>query len=223
MSVQSLVEEEIQTIPLPQRLILSGIAWETYQTLLNTFDERGNVRLAYDEGVLEIMTKSEYHEIYSSRLARMVEALAEEFGLDAENLGTTTFNREDLKRGFEADECFYFAKEELIVRVLSQKHKLDLAVDPPPDLIIEVDITSGSLDKFPIYASLRVPEIWHYDGYDFNIHRLWGKRYVKATHSVAFPLVATHALRQFLTESRLMTTTAMLRSFRRWVKEQKHS
>ncbi|MBI3652578.1 MAG: hypothetical protein HY231_16275 [Acidobacteria bacterium] len=75
MSVQALVEDEAQTIPLPQRLILPGTTWQTYQNLLNTFDERGNVRLAYDAGVLEIMTKSEYHEIYSNRLARMVEAL----------------------------------------------------------------------------------------------------------------------------------------------------
>src|SRR5919112_5545286 len=131
-----------------QRVLLRNISWETYERLL---DERGDSRvprLAYDWGDLEIMSPSSEHE----SVAYFVAVLAEEMRVNAYGVGSTTYRRGDIGRGFEPDASFYIRNEERI----RGKPRIDLSVDPPPDLVIEVDITSPSLDKFPIYARLGV-------------------------------------------------------------------
>ncbi len=106
------------------------------------------------------MSPSTEHEEYNRTIALLVEIFAVEAGLDVRNVGSMTFQREDLERGFEPDSCFYVQNETRV----SGKTQIDLAVDPPPDLVIEVDITSPSLNKLPIHAQIGVPEVWRYDG-----------------------------------------------------------
>jgi Uma2 family endonuclease len=120
------------------RIILHGISWETYTRLLDDMEDSHAAHFAYDQGELEIMVLSERHEKPNRTLAVLVEVLAEELDIDLQRLGSTTFKRDDLQKGFEPDSCFYIQNE---IRVRG-KEKLDLAVDPPPDLVIEIDISS---------------------------------------------------------------------------------
>ena len=151
--------ETIKTLP-EQRTVLRNISWETYERLLADHLDSSSPRFAYDRGVLEIVVVSERHERPNRLIAQLVEVLAEEMALELDNLGSATFRRKDLQRGFEPDSCFYIQSEERV----HGKASLDLNVDPPPDLAIEVDITSHYLPGFPIHARFGVPEVWRYDG-----------------------------------------------------------
>ncbi len=141
-----------------RRILLPNASWGTYERLLAEREERRYPRFFYDRGVLEIVSPSKGHESISRIVALLVEELAVELDVDVESAGSTTFKREDLACGFEPDECFYFQNVEHV----RGKHNIDLNVDPPPDLVVEVDVTSYSLDKLPIYASLGISEVWRY-------------------------------------------------------------
>jgi len=148
------------------RILLHNASWETYERLLAEREERRSPRFFYDRGVLEILSPSAEHDGVSRVIAALVELLAEEADTDLFNAGSTTFKREDLARGFEPDECFYFGGNAGRVRELvAGKGNIDLdAGDPAPDLVVEVDIASPSLDKLPIYARLGVREVWRHAG-----------------------------------------------------------
>src|SRR5882724_6107193 len=141
--------------PPEQKVILNGVSWNTYEQLLTDLENQNAPRLTYDRGLLEITRPSGEHERYNRAVALLVEVLAEELNIDVDNLGSTTFRREDIERGLEPDSCFYIQN----VDKVRGKARIDLTTDPSPDLVIEIDITSGSLDKFPIYAQVGVPEI----------------------------------------------------------------
>lgn len=199
-----------------QRVILHDVSWETYEKLLTDLADQSCIRLAYDRGTLEIMSPTTKHERYNRTIALLVEILAEELGIDVASLGSSTFKRGDLERGFEPDSCFYIKNAELII----DKEELDLTVDPPPDLVIEVDITSGSLRKFPIYAQLRVPEIWRYDGRRLYIYQRVGDSYAESGCSASFSWLTSGALTDVLEKSKTLKRTALVRSFREMVRQQ---
>ena len=198
-----------------QRVLLRNISWETYERLL---DERGDSRvprLAYDRGELEIMSPSPEHEKFNRRIAQLVLAVTEELSIEAEDLGSTTFRREDLGRGFEPDSCFYIQNEEQV----RGKDRIDLAVDPPPDLVIEIDITSPSFSKLPIYAQMGVPEVWRYDGERMTILVLEGSDYAKTAESIVLPPVTSTDLTRFVEQSKSTRRTDWLRGVREWAQE----
>src|SRR5712692_1015770 len=168
--------------PAQQKVILKGVSWETYQRLLAEHQESSGTHFIYDEGNLEIMVLSARHEQPNRILALLVELLAEEFGIDVCAVGSMTVQREDLRKGFEPDSAFYIAHAAEV-----EGREVDPAVDPPPDLIIEADVTSPSLPRFPIFAAFGVPEVWRYDGSRVAIHRLEGGQYVDAASSSAIP------------------------------------
>lgn len=158
--------------PAEQRVMLHNVSWETYARLVAERGDRRVPRFAYDRGELEIMSPSTEHESVAYFLGLLVALFAGETGVNAYGVGSTTFKREDLERGFEPDSCFYVQNEERI----RGKSRIDLDVDPPPDLVIEVDITSPSLAKLPIYARIGVREIWRHDGERVSIFVLRGAR-----------------------------------------------
>jgi Uma2 family endonuclease len=202
----------------PERLVrLYGISWETYNRIISEHGQKGGTRFTYDKGVLEIRTTSLRYEEPNRTLAALVEILAEELEIDIERLGSTTFRRDDLEKGFEPDSCFYIQN----VEAICGKDEIDLAQDPPPDLTIEIDITSESLDRFPIFAAVGVPEVWRSDGNSVTIHRLEGDKYVETHHSLAFPPLTAEIATRFLAESRLVTSTAWLRGVREWARAQR--
>jgi Uma2 family endonuclease len=198
-------------------VVLRNISWRTYEDLLCDFQDYSAPRLAYDRGVLEIMSPSPEHERYNRAVALLVEVVAEETDLDIETLGSATFKRQDLLRGFEPDSCFYIQNADKI----RGKARIDLRSDPPPDLVIEVDITSKSLDKLPICAQLGVPEIWRYDGVTFEILILDGQQYRPSERSLALRLLTAGTISNFIETSKSSKRRAWLRTVREWLRANK--
>lgn len=202
----------------PERLvILDRVSWETYERLLTEHGERNGTRFTYDGGVLEIMVLSSRHEKRNRRLASLVEVLAEEWEIDIEQLGSTTFKREDLQKGFEPDSCFYIQNADAV----RGKEEVDLREDPAPDLTIEVDITRESLNRFPIFAAVGIPEVWRFDGTRVKFFKLDSGRYIETDHSLAFPAISCEIATEFLMQSQKLKSTVWLRTVRDWARAQK--
>ncbi|ETX03567.1 Uma2 family endonuclease [Candidatus Entotheonella palauensis] len=202
--------------PIAQHIILHNISWTTYQRLLAEHEGRQSPRFVYDRGDLEIMVLSFEHEQFNRLLADIFTLIAVEMELEFTNAGSTTFNRQDLARGFEPDTCFYIEHADDI----TGKKRIDLATDPPPDLVIEVDITSPSLDKLPVYAAVGVPEVWHFDGERIVILALTGDTYTAQDQSAAVPHLTSQQLSDFISSSQQMKHVAWLRSIRDWARHQ---
>jgi Uma2 family endonuclease len=149
----------------------------------------------------------------------LVLALTEEMGVEAKDLGSTTFRREDLERGFEPDSCFYIENEGLIYG----KDRPDLSVDPPPDLVIEIDITSPSISKLPIYAQMGVPEVWRYDGERLTMWKLEGLGYTEMTESLALPSLTSAIASDFAEKSKTTKRTTWLMTVREWARNRARS
>jgi len=198
-----------------QCVILHGIGWETYERLLAEHEESSGTHFTYDRGRLEIMVLSAKHEAVKHILALLVEVLAEELNIDVYGLGSTTFRRADLERGFEPDACFYIQQEALV----RGKDEIDLTVDPPPDLVIEIDITRLSLNKFPVFAALGIPEVWRYDGARVSCFRLEGNEYIERAESVVLPKVTSAVLTEFVEQDKHLKRTAWLRRVREWARQ----
>jgi Uma2 family endonuclease len=144
----------------------------------------------------------------------LVGVIAEELEIDIEGVGSTTFRREDLARGFEPDACYYLTKAEYI----RHKDDIDPAVDLPPELVIEIDITSPSLNKFPILASMGVLEVWRFDGTQIDLFRLSEGKYVKVDESTALPDVTSEVINRLLEASKTLKRTDWLRLVRESVR-----
>ena len=200
--------------PAEQKVILHNVRWETYERLLAEQESSSAPRFTYDRGELEIMSPSPEHERLNRRLSQLILAMTEEMGIEAEDLGSTTFRREDLERGFEPDSCFYIENEALIYG----KARVDLSVDPPPDLIIEIDITSPSISKLPIYAQMGVPEVWRYDGELLTMWKLEGSGYAEITESHALPSLTSAVVSDFVEKSKTTKRTTWLMTVREWAR-----
>lgn len=169
-------------------------------------------RFTYDRGELELLSPSPEHEAYNRSIALIVEFLAAELGIDVYDLGSTTFRREDLGRGFEPGSCFYIQNVERV----RGKDRIDRAVDPPPDLVIEIDITSSTFSKLPIYSQIGVPEVWRYDGERLTILVLEGSGYAE---TAVLPPITSGALTDFVEKSKTTRRTAWLEKVRDWARE----
>src|SRR2546427_3289681 len=169
-----------------QRVALYGISWQTYTRILAELGDQRASRLAYAQGVLEITMPSDRHETYKKLLERMIETLTEELNLPAKSFGATTLNRADLEHGAEPDSCYYIQHVHQIAG-----RQVDLATDPPPDLILEIDISSPSSRRIDIYKQLGVPELWCYSGGSVQIYQLHNGEYMPCDLSPSFPLVST--------------------------------
>jgi Uma2 family endonuclease len=203
--------------PPEQRVTLHNVSWETYERLLADLQDSSAPRMTYDRGTLEIMSPSSEHERYNRTVAQIVEELAVEMDMNIDSLGSTTFRREDIDRGFEPDSCFYIQNAS---RVRGKK-RIDLSADPPPDLVIEIDITSPSLNKFPIFAHVGVPEVWRFDGNRLAIYELIGSSYQEREISISFPAVAASDVTTFIKESETMERPEWARKLRGWARDRK--
>ena len=209
------------------RIILPNASWGTYERLLEEREERRYPRFFYDRGVLEILSPSTEHDGVSRVIAALVELLAEEADTDVFNAGSTTFKREVLSRGFEPDECFYFGSNAARLReIVADKGNIELdAGDPAPDLVVEVDITSPSLDKLPIYARLDVPEVWRYSDGRLSVFELANEvsageepRYASALESQFLPGATGDALTRFVAEGLSLDRRLWRRGVREWAR-----
>lgn len=203
------------TSPPERGVVVQHVSWETYERLLADLADQSSPRLTFDRGTLEIMSPTPEHEELNRTIALLVEVVAEELGVDIRSLGSATFRREDLARGFEPDSCFYMQS----IKLVKGKRELDLRSVPPPDLVIEIDITSSSLDKLPIYAQVGVPEVWRYDGATLRILALSDQAYREVARSMAFAVLSTQAISDFVEASRSSTRVEWLRSLRAWIRQ----
>lgn len=199
-----------------QRVVLGHVSWATYESLLADHADTSSPRFTYSEGMLEIMIPSSEHEELKEIMTTIAEIIAEEQQVEFKGLGSTTFRRQDLDRGTEPDSCFYIQNVERI----RGKKEIDLRVDPPPDLVIEIEITSPAVAKLPVYARLRVPEIWLHDGRAPRILRLSGDQYEDCDRSGVLPSLTPSVLSEFCEQSKTLTTLAWRRMVRTWAKEQ---
>jgi Uma2 family endonuclease len=198
------------------RFLIHNVGWDRYEGLLELFGDDGP-RMNYSRGNVELMSPLVPHERYSSLIGFLIEAMVEELEIPANALGSTTFRKQAADRGLEPDECYYLGAN--AGRIDAQR-RVDLDVDPPPDLAIEVEITSGLLDKLDLYAGLGVPEIWRFDGEALSILLLQPDRtYQSSGTSRAFTFLPMGEIVRFLGEYEAANETAWRRSFRAWVRE----
>jgi Uma2 family endonuclease len=201
-------------LPEPERpILLRGISWKTYESLLDDYAERGAPRLTYDHGVLEIVSPLKLHEQTHVILAEIVSALTYAWDLDSLNLASTTFKREDLERGFEPDSCFYLRSA---ARVSSLTQINLSAGDPPPDLVIEVDVTSPSLDKMPIFAAIGVPEVWRWSAGEVRFFVLTEGAYQERHTSEVLAPLTVERVNDWLTQRTAMRVRQWTQDIHRW-------
>jgi Uma2 family endonuclease len=204
-----------EKVPAEQRFVLYGVPWQTYLALREV-PESYHVRMTYDRGRLEMMSPSKLHEQFGHLLGRLIDAWSEESGVDIQGCGTMTCSREDLEKGFEPDKCYYVANEAL----MRDKAELDLAVDPPPDLAVEIEVTRKSIAKMPLLAAFGVPEVWRYDGRSLQVFALSPEgQYVPRQSSLSFPRLPVAEVERVLRRMGTASETSLVRSFREWVRE----
>jgi Uma2 family endonuclease len=203
---------KIPTLPVPaQRVVLHGLTWHDYIQIGNILCDRPALRLTFDRGTLEIMVTSKEHEFYKVRLGRLIEILAEVFNRRIDPGGNMTFQREELDRGLEGDNCWWIEHEEQVRGKLTW----DSAVDPPPDLLLEIEVSR--LARMALYAALRVPQVWCFDGPSLRVYLLQPDgTYLQANESPTFPGIPVAEIVRFVQPDR--DYLAVQREFRAWVK-----
>lgn len=198
------------------QLVLFDISWETYEQLLDIFAEHPALRMNYYKGTLELMTPLPEHETYSWTLGRLLVVLSEELGLEIRGLKSITWRSQSKAVGKEADECFYIQNEAKV----RSKLNIDLKIDPPPDLAIEIDLTNSSINKMAIYAALRVPEVWRWQSNQLIINILTDTGYMESETSLAFASFPVKQLASFMQPDAEKGENARIREFRKWVQQQ---
>ena len=198
-----------QRYPDYEHVYLPGVSYSTYDSLVTEIEDRRRLRITYYQGRMEIRSPIQDHERCKRLIGRMLEALTEELGIPIMSCGSTTFKDQLLDCGLEPDECYYVQHESEV-----RGRTVKLGFDPPPDLAVEIDITTSVIDRFPIYAALGLPEIWQLDG-DIVIHLLQENgQYEVAQQSIALPMVSTKKLVEHLDRCQETDDTTWIRQFR---------
>lgn len=196
-------------IPSETRMLCEFVAWQTFVDLADS--KNGSVpRLTYDDGVLELMSPGRQHENIGRLVGRIIETYSEVREIEIQSVASTTFKRSDLKKAFEADESYYIEHAELI----RPKPDVDLAIDPPPDLVIEVEITASAIAKLKLFAAMGVPEVWRHNGERLEMFRLDGDLYAPISSSVCLPGLMLDEVNSLLDKRFDFGETAMIREFR---------
>ena len=212
--MEAVLTEPKTQVLIEEHIILRGVSWKIYKALMKEHESRSAPRFTYNQGCLEIYAPSQKHEEKSAFLDDIVKAIAEEREIELLSIRSTTFKKDDLEKSVEPDGCFYLQSYD---KVFGHEN-IDLE-QFPPDLVIEVDIFSPSINRFPIYAEFKVPEIWRYKADEVKIYLFDGKDYFETTESVALPEVTGELLTQFLAESETMKRSAWLKTVRQWARE----
>ena len=196
-----------------QSTVLHDIDWQQFESILQDLGEKRRSRIAYLNGVLEIALPLPESERIKVLIRDFVQVLMDEMGIDFEGFGSTTFKRVDKLAGLEPDDCFYI-QNNVAMRGI---RKLDMTIDPPPDLAIEVDVTSKT--KFDVYRVLGVPELWLYDQ-TLKIYILRDGEYVESELSPIFgDIPIRDVIPQFLEMSLSQGRSTAMKAFRVWMQE----
>lgn len=195
--------------------IFRDVSWEMYEQFLAENDER-HIPHSYIHGELRLMAPSIRHESPKKWIARLIEALTEELNYPCRSIGSLTLKLGIEQKGAEPDEAYLIAN----APALQGKREYGIKTDPPPDLIVEIDITSPSLNRLPVYASLGVPEAWIYDGEQLQVGSLRDDAvYETVDASLAFPTLPMPESAEWIEKAYETDETAWIRSFRQWVRD----
>ena len=206
--------EAVERLPHNGTLVLYNVPWDEYEEILEQTGNNSACRVSYNDGILKIMSPRPDHEYPKDVALKLVTVYADELDIMLESYGSTTYRRRPKTKGVEPDTSFYVQNA---ARMIGRKI-IDLENDPPPDVVVEVDMTNESLDKLAIYAALGVPEIWRYDGIEFQILLLAGDSYTAADSSSALPKITGGVLTEHLNFGQNAGQTAMLKAFRRFLR-----
>lgn len=196
---------------------LPHVTWETYERLLADDEERRVPRVTYDQGVLEAVSPSQPHEEDAQTITLFVEIVAANLGIPIRSVGGMTYRRRDLERGFEPDSSFYIQHEAAI----RDRRQIEPEVDPPPDLVLEMEVSRPAINKLALFAAMDVPEVWRSDGQRVTILVLEQGSYRQLTTSVALPALTTERLAHFLAESRRLLRPEWFQAVSDWAREQR--
>ncbi|GAC1345928.1 MAG: hypothetical protein NVSMB14_09060 [Isosphaeraceae bacterium] len=197
-----------------RRFLIHTVDWQQYETLCEVFADRGP-RMTYDRGKVEFMSPSSTHERYRMAIGRVIDIITEELDIPMIPAGSTTFRREDLERGLEPDQCYYFER----AAQLRDPLRIDLDGDPAPDLAIEIEVSRSALDRLSVYAALGVREVWRFDGEDLIVHILQADgSFPESQTSAAFPFLPMDEIAKFLVEFDSTNFTRRSKEFRAWVR-----
>ncbi len=203
-----------ELVPAQVGVVLRGVSWSTFKALMADIGEDRAYRIAYDQGMLEIMVPYEQHEEPKILISSFVEALVDELEIEIRQLGSLTLEREDLSRAVEPDTCFYIQNESQV-----RGKEIKLPNVPPPDLVVESDYTRSSLNKFNIYAALGVPELWRYRKQTLQVYQLVEGKYEQSDKSLAFPVLPIAEIPSFIEQSKTIGQRASVRLFRTRIRE----
>ncbi len=193
------------TLEVPALVL--GVSWPAYKAFLEALGDF-SLRHTYDGWTLEMMSPRKDHDWDKSFVGRIIETLAFALDIDVQCIGSTTLTGDEIEQGLQPDEAYYIANE----RLVRDKHTYDPDVDPPPDLILEVDVTRSSVKRLPLFALLRIPEVWRYDGERTLFYQLKQSRYKEIEHSIAFPFLAPSDIDECLEMRDGIGENAVLRS-----------
>ncbi|MCC5648816.1 Uma2 family endonuclease [Nostoc sp. XA013] len=212
-----MVKIQLQQLSVPpgHRLILHDVSWQEFEAILEELGNHRAARLAYSHGTLEMRMPLPKHEKAKVIIGDLVKILLEELEIDCETFGSTTFKCEDMAFGVEPDDSFYIQNHAQMIG----KERIDLTIDPPPDLAIEVDVTSKT--QLDAYEALRVPELWRYEDGKLQINILQDGKYIESEISFTFPnLPIIEVIPRFVEQSQALGRSPTLRAFRQWVRKQ---
>lgn len=199
-----------------QRVVLHHLTWNAYQQILNALNYHSrNLRLTYDSGILEMTMPLEEHERANRLIERLIFILVVEMGLKIKTMGSTTLNFPNLEKSAEPDSCYYIQNQSKVTG-----KKVDLTCDPPPDLVVEVDLTHTDINKLNLYASMGIAEFWRYQNQIWHIYQLQGQQYIEVEHSRTFPILEKTKFYQFLEQCNIDEVVAE-KTFRSWIHKQK--
>ncbi|MBF2026687.1 MAG: Uma2 family endonuclease [Oscillatoriales cyanobacterium C42_A2020_001] len=209
--------------PSEYRTVLQKVSWQKYEQLLAEMERDRTARFTYQRGRLEMMAPLEEHERCHKLIESLILTLTDELDIRIESYKTPTLKRQDLQLGTEPETAYYIQNAAKMVR----RNSIDLETDPVPDLILEVELSRSSLNKFEIYAELGIPEVWRYiskpgDTFlkgQFFIHYLHGDRYIEEDHGLAFPFLSAGRVLQFIDQSDVSGLPTALRELRIWAEE----
>jgi len=202
------------SVPPGHRVLFHQVSWAEFEAILAELGEHRATRVAYLNSTLEIRMPLPEHEKPKIIIGDLLKILLDELEINWEPFGSTTFKRQDMMAGIEPDDCFYIQNSARMIG----RESLDLTVDPPPDLAIEIDVTSKT--QLSAYEVLGVPEIWRYEKRRLQIYVLQSGKYVESAISPTFPnFPVIEGISQFLEMGRQSGTSQALRAFRRWVRE----
>lgn len=194
---------------------LRGLSWKTYQSLMSDVGEDRPWRIAYDGNILELRMPLPKHEEAKGMIESFVEVIVDELEIEIRSLGALTLERSDLTRAIEPDSCFYIQNE----RRVRGKEQINLPEDPPPDLAIESDYRNSSLNKFNIYASLQVPELWRYRNDKLEVYHLVEGKYERGDRSLVFPFLPIAEVPNLIEQSQTIGQRKAVRLFREKIRE----